>query len=92
MGSDRPLYTVQFARPPEKLLRRIPKDMLRRLQKAIDGLAVDPRPPGSVKLAGYDDLYRVRVGDWRIVYAIRDEVLIVVVIEVTPRGGAYRNL
>ena len=93
MGSDRPLpaYTVQVARPAEKLLRRLPQDLLRRLQKAIDALGENPRPAGAVKLTGYD-LYRVRVGDWRIVYAIHDDVLIVVVIEVAPRGGAYRNL
>lgn len=92
-GSDRPQprYTVQVTRPAEKLLRRLPQDLLRRLQKTIDGLAVDPRPPGAVMLTGYD-LYRVRVGDWRIIYAIQDDVLIVVVVEVAPRGGAYRKL
>jgi mRNA interferase RelE/StbE len=92
MSSERPPYTVQFARPPEKLLRRLPQDLLRRIQKAIDALALDPRPPGALKLTGYDDLYRVRVGDWRIIYAIHDDVLIVVIVDVAPRGDAYRTL
>jgi mRNA interferase RelE/StbE len=90
--SKGPLYTVQFRRPPEKLLRRLPKDLVERISQAIDDLAVTPRPPGMTQLVGYDYLYRIRVGDWRIIYTIEDDQLIVLVIDVAHRGNVYRNL
>ncbi len=80
------------AKQPEKVLCKLPRDVRERIDRAILALAEEPRPAGCKKLAGYADLYRVRVGDWRIVYAIKDAELIVLVIEVTPRGGAYHNL
>jgi mRNA interferase RelE/StbE len=61
-----------------------------RIVTAIQGLASDPRPRGVEKLAGADALYRVRVGDFRIIYAIRDLELVVTVIKVGHRRDAYR--
>jgi mRNA interferase RelE/StbE len=55
-------------------------------------LSNNPRPHGCIKLAGHHNLWRIRVGGWRIVYAIHDDQLIVVVIEIEPRGDAYRNI
>ena len=55
-------------------------------------LAEEPRPAGCKKLRGYENLYRLRVGDWRLIYAIEDDQLVVLIIEVAPRGEAYRNL
>jgi mRNA interferase RelE/StbE len=57
---------------------------------AIDGLALEPRPRGSTKLAGRSD-YRVRVGDWRIVYEVDDERRRVVVIRIAHRSDVYRR-
>ncbi len=74
------------------MLARTPRDLRQRLGAAIDALASNPRPRGCKKLVGHDNLYRLRVGDWRITYIIKDADLIVLVIEVAPRGGAYRNL
>lgn len=85
-------YTILLQREAEKTLRNLRGPIAERIDTAINGLAETPRPPGCVKLTGYDDLYRVRVGDWRIVYQIRDSELIILVIEVRPRGAAYRNL
>ncbi len=53
-------------------------------------LAEEPRPDGVKKLAGSDDLYRVRVGDYRIIYQIRDATVLVVIIRVGHRGDVYR--
>ena len=86
-----PRWTVIVERQPEKLLHRLPRDLVQRLDAAIMGLAEDPRPPGCKQLKGHA-LYRVRVGDWRIIYAIEDDKLIVLIVEIAPRGGAYRNL
>lgn len=85
-------YEIRFERNVDKLYRRLPKSLLARLDRAILALADDPRPPGCKKLVGHYDYWRIRVGDWRIVYTIQDDLLIVVIIEVAPRGGAYRNL
>jgi mRNA interferase RelE/StbE len=84
-------YRVLVHKTASKILARLPKDLLRRITVALDGLALDPRPSGCKKLAGKYDHYRVRVGDWRITYTIEDDMLVVTVIEIAPRGGAYRN-
>lgn len=86
-----PRYTLQFKRAPEKLLNRLPRELVQRLTKAIDNLAINPRPRGVEKMEGYDYLYRIRVGDWRIIYAIEDDQLIVLVIEIGHRSDVYRN-
>ncbi|MCH8290889.1 type II toxin-antitoxin system RelE/ParE family toxin [Candidatus Poribacteria bacterium] len=43
-------------------------------------------------MVGYENLYRIRVGEWRISYAIEDDKLIILILEIAPRGSAYRNL
>ncbi len=62
------------------------------LIREIESLADNPRPHGHVKLSGYENLYRVRKGDWRIVYLVQDEQLLILIIEVATRGNAYKNL
>lgn len=92
MGDQGRRFAVQLDKQPQKAIRRLPKDLLQRIDRAILALADDPRPPGCKKLTGYDNLYRVRVGDWRISYAVEDDRLIVLVLEVATRGEAYRDL
>ena len=87
-----PRWQVIFLREPEKVFRKLPKDLLKRIRKVIDDLAINPIPAGSKKLVGYDNLYRMRVGDWRISYAVEQDRLIVFILEISPRGGAYRKL
>ena len=62
-----------------------------RLREAIDALAENPRAPGNVKLQGEGELYRVRVGDYRIVYQIQDAVLVVLVVQIGHRREIYRQ-
>lgn len=85
-------YAVLLHREAEKTLRGLRGPLATRIDDAIRGLARNPRRPGCVKLTGHDDLYRVRVGDWRIIYHIRDTELVILVVEIRPRGAAYRNL
>jgi mRNA interferase RelE/StbE len=87
--SDR--WQVILKRRPEKVLRRLPQDLRRRIDQAILDLAHNPFPEGHKKLVGYENLYRIRVSDWRISYAVENDRLIVLVLEITPRGGAYRS-
>jgi len=85
-------WRISIGRAAKRTFRRLPKPLLTRLLAEIDTLSTNPRPSGSLKLAGFDDLWRIRSGDWRIVYAIQDEQLLIVVVEVEPRGSAYRHL
>lgn len=89
--SDPPRWQVTIERAVDKRLARLPRDVQQRLTAAIDRLEENPRHPGVTQLTGYADLYRVRVGDWRIVFTIHDEQLVVVVIEVDVRGSVYRQ-
>jgi mRNA interferase RelE/StbE len=84
-------YEIIFERDVQKLYRRLPRDLIARLDRAILALADNPRPPGCKKLTGFD-LHSIRVGDWRVIYAIEDDKLVVLIVEVAPRSGAYRNL
>jgi len=59
---------------------------------AIAALAETPRPPGSVRLQGPEGFHRVRVGDYRIVYLIKDRVLLICVVRIAHRKDVYRRL
>jgi mRNA interferase RelE/StbE len=83
-------YTVTIDRPAQKQLRAIRDVRLRNaLEREILALAHDPRPQGCLKLVGHKDHWRIRVGDWRIVYRIEDGRLVVVVFRAVVRGGVY---
>jgi mRNA interferase RelE/StbE len=82
------VWRVIIHRRAEKVLYRLPKDILRRIRSTINKLRSDPRPEGCKKLAGFENLYRVRTGDWRISYRVEEDQLIILVLEVAPRGGA----
>lgn len=84
-------WRILIEREPRRVLRRLPRDTLQRIRAAILALADNPRPNECVKLSGYD-LWRIRVGDWRIIYSIEDAELIILIVEVSPRSGAYRSL
>ncbi|MCC6300185.1 MAG: type II toxin-antitoxin system RelE/ParE family toxin [Anaerolineales bacterium] len=84
-------YQVIIHRKAEKILKRLDGDLRERVRTAIRELADEPRPMGVKKLAGYENLFRIRVGDWRIIYAVENDTLIVLVLEISTRGGAYRD-
>ena len=87
-----PRYAVYFKPSADRQLRKLPRDVQRRIVAAVDALADNPRPPGVVKITGDDNLRRIRVGDYRIVYEIHDDRLIVLVIRVAHRKDVYRGL
>jgi mRNA interferase RelE/StbE len=70
--------------------RRLHNPLRDRVAGAIDGLANDPRPPGTAKLVGRDD-YRIRVGDYRIVYAVDDDARLVLIARIAHRREVYRR-
>ena len=83
-------YTLRLDGRTRKTLDRLPSDMYGRIMRKLDAIEENPRPVGVEKLAGAEDLYRVRMGDWRIVYAIRDRELVVFVIRIGHRREVYR--
>lgn len=85
-------YRVELKRSAQDALAKIPQPHRRRIANRIDRLAENPRPRGLDKLAGVEPLYRIRVGDYRIVYQIQDDVLLVLVVRIGGRGDVYRNL
>ena len=88
----RRIYRIEFTPAADRDFRGLPQDVQRRLRPKIDALAGNPRPPGIETLTGEKDLHRVRVGDYRIVYQIRDEVLLVVLVRIRHRRDVYRKL
>ena len=84
------MYTIEIAPVAERKLKKLSADILKRIIKAILKLEQDPRPQGVKKLSGEDELYRIRVGDYRIVYQIRDNELTVLVVRVAHRREVYR--
>ena len=83
-------YRIEFTRKAAKLFKKLSNADKQRLKPKIDALAKNPRPSGVVKLSGEDDLYRVRVGDYRIIYSIKDNRLLVLVVKIGHRRNIYR--
>ncbi|MEO1063052.1 MAG: type II toxin-antitoxin system RelE/ParE family toxin [Actinomycetota bacterium] len=84
-------YEVLIARRAVKSIARLPRKDQQRIRAAIDLLADEPRPPGCTKLAGEDAVYRVRVGDYRMLYEVIDARLVVHVVRVGHRRDVYRE-
>ena len=85
-------YTIIYRGSVKREMRRLDAVAARRVDAAILALADNPRPPGCVKLSGPSDLWRIRVGDYRVVYEIRDRQLIVVIVGIAHRREVYRGL
>ena len=82
---------MRISHNAQKELDRQARNIRERLLKAILALADNPRPIGSRRIEGQEDIYRIRVGDWRIIYAIFEDQLIVTVVKVGSRGDVYHG-
>ena len=78
--------------PASKAIRKLTPAIQGQIKAALDSLKNNPRPAGHKKLSGGSDLYRVRSGDYRIIYAIEDQIITVTVVKVAHRKEVYRNL
>ena len=85
-------YTIHFKNSALKELRKLPKKVADRIARDINNLSVNQRPPGSKKLKGINELYRLRSGDYRVIYQVQDRVLIVLVIRIGDRKDVYRGI
>lgn len=82
-------YTVSISNNARKQLKEIPATYAKQIRNHIDKLAENPRPHGSIKLKGYEDEYRIRVGVYRILYTINDKEIRVEVIAIGHRKDIY---
>jgi mRNA interferase RelE/StbE len=82
-------YKIELSTAARKDLGKLPRATQERLAKSIDSLAEQPRPNGSTKLSG-QDLYRVRCGDYLVIYRIEDNLLLVLVVKIVHRSDIYR--
>jgi len=85
-------YKIQLKRSVVKTLKSLPRREVKKIGKKIDSLGQKPIPKDSKKIKGEKDLYRVRVGDYRILYFFQNSALTVLVIRVGHRKDIYNNL
>ena len=83
------VYRLEVSHTAHRQIRRLPVQTQERVNRVIAGLAENPRPPGAKKLTARDG-YRVRVGDYRILYQVDDEAKVVTIHRVMSRGDVYR--
>ncbi len=84
-------YEVQILPKAARQLKALSVEIRQDISLTIQSLANDPRPIGVKKLSGEKDIYRVRVGNYRVLYRIVDKVLVVVVVSVGHRREVYRD-
>jgi len=85
------MYRILFTKSADKALRKMPRDVAQRIRERLDHVAADPyaNHPNVTKLQNRPG-YRLRVGDWRVIYEIGGGELIILVLRIGPRGGVYR--
>ncbi len=84
-------YKVEILKGALKQLKKLSPELQERIQVKIDDLAIEPRTNGAKKLKGKENAYRIRVGEYRVIYDIFDDILVVNVIEVGHRSKVYKD-
>jgi mRNA interferase RelE/StbE len=82
-------YRIEFKKSAVKEIKSLPSTELKKVLAKIESLSENPRPHDSIKLSG-DEKYRLRCGDYRILYSIEDQILIIVIVKVGHRKDVYR--
>lgn len=86
------MYQLNITRPALKVLRRIPANTAALIRQKLDNLAQNPYAPNAnVKKLTSRPGYRLRVGEWRVIYTVHDDVLEILVIKIGPRGEVYHQ-
>ncbi len=85
-------YSVEFRPAVLKSMKRLPKRDLRRIKRKVDDLAENLPDPAATKMKGNNTFHRIRVGDYRIVYEIHEDWLVILVVKVGHRKDLYKRL
>ena len=83
-------YEIEWRHSTKKDLRKISQDQVLKIVTSVEMLSDNPRPHGSIKLTGSDCAYRIRVGDYRVIYEVYDEKVIIEVVKIGHRREVYR--
>lgn len=83
-------YRIELSRQAERQFRELPRKEQERLGRRIDRLSEAPYPKDAKKLTGEEGLYRIRSGDYRVIYMVEDDVLVVLVLKIGHRKDIYR--
>ncbi len=83
-------YSIEFQPTARKALHSLPQTVQVRIGRAINALAEEPHPPGSNKLSGKHDIWRLQVGDYRVLYTVERGRLVILVLKVGHRRDVYR--
>ena len=85
-------YRIEFKRSAAKVLKKLPKSDRRRIRDKIDSFANNLRDPAATKMKGDNPFHRARVGDYRIIYEIQEDTLVILVLKIGHRKEVYRRL
>ena len=85
-------FRIEVSATAEKQIRKLRREDQIRVLQAIRPLAIDPTPPGSRRVRGYDDVFRIRVGNYRVLYRIAGRRLVIVILKIGHRREIYRSL
>jgi mRNA interferase RelE/StbE len=83
-------YKIEISASAERQLKKIRREDTVRILRSISLLANDPRPIGCRKMSGYDDVYRIRVGNYRVIYEIDGKQITIVILKIGHRKEVYR--
>ena len=83
-------YEIEISRTAERQLKKLAEEDQLRVVRAVLALTEEPRPRGSRKLTGYDDVFRIRVGRFRVLYSVSDARLVILVLKIGHRRDVYR--
>ena len=84
-------YTIQYSRAAAEDFESLSDDLQERVAEAVDALSENPRPPGSKKLKGSKNKYRIRVGQYRVIYEIYDREILVLIVRIAPQKTPTAN-
>ncbi len=85
-------FRIEVSATAERQIRRLRREDQVRVLRAIRSLATEPTPPGSRKIRGYDDLFRIRVGNYRILYRVTGRRLVIIILKIGHRREIHRSL
>ncbi len=84
-------YQIEWKRSAQKELRKLPAEMIQQIIAAVDALSENPFPPDCRKLTGSEQTWRIRIGNYRIIYNVFSSTLVIEIVRVAHRKDAYRN-
>lgn len=85
-------YAIEFTDPASKNFLKLPKSEARKISKKIDALSTNPTPNGYKKIQGEENLFRIRSGDYRILYQIFENRVVILVVRIGHRKDVYRSI